>query len=125
MRITEMSNRIGLAAVLILLLSGCSISVNKENSANSNAHKVIEKACITLHAKYPMLNSKDYFYSARGYSKSLPYFQKAARLDSGYISVSKAVGVLNEIYYEQIRLDVPISKINEYLEIVNAVCGKS
>jgi hypothetical protein len=86
-------------------------------SSEPSAKSLIEQGCETL---------KDPAYAndrlgAGAYAASLPFFVAAARADSGYIELSKAVGNLKMVYYDQVD-PYNIEQITGFLETVNAVC---
>jgi len=87
-------------------------------SSEPSASNLIEQGCETL---------KDPAYAndrlgAGAYAAALPFFVAAARVDSGYIELSKAVGNLKMVYYDQVD-PYNIEQLTGFLETVNAVCG--
>ena len=105
-----MKSHLSVLAMSALLLSGC--------SSEPSAKSLIEQGCETL---------KDPAYAndrlgAGAYAAALPFFVAAAREDSGYIQLSKAVGNLKMVYYDQVD-PYNIEQLTGFLETVNAVCG--
>ncbi len=105
-----MKKRLSALAISALLLTGC--------ASEPSAKSLIEQGCETL-------NDPTYANDRLGagaYAAALPFFIEAAREDSGYIELSKAVGNLKMVYYDQVD-PYNIEQLTGFLEAVNAVCG--
>ena len=99
-----------LLVISALLITGC--------SSEPNAKSLIEQGCETLNDQ-AYANDR---LGAGAYAAALPFFVAAAREDSGYINLSKAVGNLKMVYYDQVD-PYNIEQLTGFLETVNSVCG--
>ena len=105
-----MRSHLSVLVVSALLLTGC--------ASEPSAKNLIERGCETL-------NDPTYANDRLGagaYAAALPFFIEAAREDSGYIELSKAVGNLKMVYYDQVD-PYNIEQLTGFLETVNSVCG--
>ena len=105
-----MKSHLSVLIVSALLLTGC--------SSEPSAKTLIEQGCETLDD--PAYDNDR--LGAGAYAAALPFFVEAARVDSGYIELSKAVGNLKMVFYDQVDA-YNTEQLTGFLETVNAVCG--
>jgi outer membrane murein-binding lipoprotein Lpp len=105
-----MPNKLSVLVLSSLLLAGC--------SSEPSAKNLIEQGCKTLNDP-AYANDR---LGAGAYAAALPFFVAAARADSGYMELSKAVGNLKMVYFDQVD-PYNIEQLTGFLETVNAVCG--